>query len=341
MLIDKIMKFMTKSSSFGLAVTITALVLVGSVPIVYVASLIAGLEYTGFLLSISIFLPLILTPAVVLVIISLATKMQHVQEHLESELAKNKAKDIMLFEQARFALMGEMMANISHQWKQPLNTINLAMLDMKLKTLGLEGKDDNFDIVEENINYMASTINDFMSFFDKRSSSEIKDLAMVVSEVKSIVGAHIRNKSIELELIVDENYGKVEIASSISQVVINLLNNAKDALKDSDSKRIRLQFLSNESGLEIECCDEGIGIDEEIEEKIFAPYFTTKEKTQGTGIGLYMSREIVEKLFSGKISISKRSESRSEVYPSSNENKTCFYIAIPYGENCRLKKGFE
>ena len=341
MFADKILNFMTASSPLRLSVIITTLVLLGSIPIVYVSTLVADLPYTSFFLLISIVLPLILTPGVVLIIIRLATKMRHVQEHLDVELAKNKAKDMMLFEQARFALMGEMMANISHQWKQPLNTINLAMLDMKMKNLGLEAKDENYEIIEENVNYMAATINDFMSFFDKRSSAEIKDLETIVHEVKSIVGAHIKNKEIELEIVIDENYAKVEIASSISQVILNLISNAKDALKESSSKRIRLQFMSNEYGLEIECCDEGCGIKKEIHEKIFTPYFTTKEKTQGTGIGLYMSRELVEKLFHGQISVSKRSKSRSEIFPASNENKTCFFIAIPYTEKCRLKKEFE
>ena len=340
MLIDKMIKYVTASTPLRLTIIITGLVSVGSVPIVYLFSFMAGVPYTLFFFVISVLLPLILTPMVVLIIVRLATTMRHVQEHLELELAKNKAKDMMLFEQARFALMGEMMANISHQWKQPLNTINLALLDMKMKSLGLEKKDENFDVIEENINYMATTINDFMSFFDKRSSSEIKDLDTIVHEVKSIVGAHIKNKAIELEIIVDENYGKIEIASSISQVIINLLNNAKDALENSDSKRIRLQFLSNESGLEIECCDEGSGIDDAIKEKVFTPYFTTKAKTQGTGIGLYMSKEIVQKLFQGKINISKRSASRSEVYPFSNEDKTCFFIALPYSDKCRLKEGY-
>ena len=248
----------------------------------------------------------------------------------------------MLFEQARFALMGEMMANISHQWKQPLNTIGLAVVAMRTSNQSEDERDNHFEIIENNINYLAATVDDFMSFFDKKTNIEIRELGSIIKEVKSIIATHILNKNIELEIIVDDSYGNVEVASSISQVILNLLNNAKDAFEDDSKRReIKLQFTTNEYGLEIECCDNGEGIEESIKDKIFDPYFTTKGKTQGTGIGLYMSKEIIQKIFNGKINLSSRQYSRSNLYPADNSGKTCFYIAIPYSENCLLKEDYE
>jgi signal transduction histidine kinase len=148
----------------------------------------------------------------------------------------------------------------------------------------------------------------------------------------------MKNKNIDFNIYADESYAKVYIASSISQVVLNLINNSKDALEEVEKKEILVQFLVNESGVEIECCDTGSGVDQSIKEKIFNPYFTTKEKTQGTGIGLYMSKEIIYKIFDGQINISSRSLSRSTLYPSSNLEKTCFFIALPYSKNCYIKE---
>jgi len=341
-MIDKLVNKLSESSSITIVLAITATILLISIPLVYIASLLAGIEYSLFLFIISVFSPIFLTPPVVVVLLKLSTNLKHVKQSLHNELQKNKKRDVILFEQARFALMGEMMANISHQWKQPLNTINLAVLASKTSNYSEESLERYFDIIEDNVNHLASTIDDFMSFFDKKTHSEIKTLDAIVKEIKSIIFTHISNKKIELDVTVDNSYGDIEIASSISQVVLNLLNNAKDAFDEGDHfKKIKLQFISNEYGLEIECCDNGKGIANEIASKVFDPYFTTKTKSQGTGIGLYMSREIIQKMFDGKINLSQRIYSRSSMEPLDNSGKTCFFIAIPYSKNCILKKDYE
>ncbi len=338
MLLNRIVTLLTKVTPKTVVIYSTLFVLAGSIPLVYLASIITGVAYSKFLFAISVVLPLILTPAVTILLIRLAENLTFVQDKLQQEIEQNRQKDLVLFEQARFVLMGEMMANISHQWKQPLNTINLALLNMKLEKTHIEDSDKNFMIIEENVNYLASTINDFMSFFDKRTHSEIKPLQEIIREIHSVVDAHMENKKIKLEIIADESYGRVKVASSITQVVLNLINNAKDALENAEEKNICVHFLTNSYGLEIECCDTGSGLDEKLKEKIFEPYFTTKDKTQGTGIGLYMSKQIVHKVFDGNIALSARKESRSRAYPYDNRGKTCFYIAVPYSENCILEE---
>lgn len=318
-----VIKF-SKLSPFLIVLLTTFFVLLGSVPSVYIVTKFYGVSYDHIHIVLSIALPMLLTPPVITAFIKLSKHLRHFQEELEIEIQNNKKKDIMLFEQARFVLMGEMLANISHQWKQPLNTIGLCVVNARFSKR--KNLDSNFDIIEKNVNYLASTIDDFMTFFDKKTYTQIRDLENILKEVKSICHMEIISKEIVLEIEVDDNIGKIELASSISQVLLNLLNNAKDALsEDIKDKKISLKFTANEEGLEVVCCDNGRGISPQNKDKIFDPYFTTKHKTQGTGIGLYMSKQIVQKIFAGEIYFDIESE--------------CFHINLPYSDMCMLKKG--
>jgi two-component system, NtrC family, C4-dicarboxylate transport sensor histidine kinase DctB len=338
MLNKKILNF-TQSSPRIIVITITMAVLLGSIPTVYFLTSVFKQDYNAFVFYLSFILPLILTPPVIVVVLNTAKHVKYFREELDREIQKNKKRDIILFEQARFIIMGEMLANISHQWKQPLNTVGLAIVAARTSQKTPEEMEEYFDIMEDNIRYLASTIDDFMSFFDKKTHLERRSLDSIVKEIESVIYTNVKNKGINLEIRIDESYGEVKVASSISQVILNLINNAKDAIKpDSKNKDIKLLFITNENGLEIECCDSGIGIADDIKDKIFNPYFTTKTKSQGTGIGLHMSKEIVQKIFDGKINVSSRDISRSNIYPFDNSEKTCFFIALPYSKQCVLQK---
>jgi len=341
-MISKMIKMLGVYTPLTIILIFTLPVIVSSVLAVYIFSLLFAEEYTRFLFTLSALIPMMLTPPVVYTLLIISKHLRYFKEILEEEIQNSKKKDLILFEQARFVLMGEMMANISHQWKQPLNTIGLAVVAMRTSDQSEDERDKHFEIIEDNINYLATTVDDFMSFFDKKVHNEMRDLNSITKEIKSIIGTPLSSKNIELEIIIDNSYGDIEIASSISQVVLNLLSNAKDAFGDNTTrKEIKLQFTSNEYGLEIECCDNGSGIDEKIKGKIFDPYFSTKAKKQGAGIGLYMSKEIIQKIFDGKIDISSREYSRSSMHPVDNSGKTCFYVAIPYSGNCVLKEAYE
>ncbi|MDQ7043921.1 MAG: HAMP domain-containing sensor histidine kinase [Sulfurimonas sp.] len=259
--------------------------------------------------------------------------MTHYKKQLAQEISKNKMQNLLLFEQARFALMGEMIANISHQWKQPLNTMSLSLVNMRMKNLYVDS-DDHFETIEQNINYLATTVDDFMSFFDQRTHLELKSLKDIAKEIHSIINPHLHNCNVTLEIHIDEKYTGVTVASSISQVILNLLNNAKDALLHEEYKKVSVCFSTNEKGLEIECCDTGKGVAPELQEKIFMPYFTTKQRTKGTGIGLYMSKEIITKIFEGEINVSQRKHSSK----CSSELKSCFHIVLPYSDKCQKRE---
>ncbi|WP_345992800.1 HAMP domain-containing sensor histidine kinase [Sulfurimonas sp. HSL-1716] len=296
-----------------------------SVPLVYIFVLLFKCEYNYVYFSLSIILPLLITPFMTYFILKLVKNLKFVKEHLQEEINKNKKKDIMLFEQARFALMGEMMANISHQWKQPLNTISLAVVAARTSSGKKEEMDKYFTIMEDNVDYLASTVDDFMSFFDKKVSLELRELEELIKEIKSIICSHIDNKKISLEIKIDEQSRHAMMVSSVTQVILNLLNNSRNALEllKKEGKKIELRFSSQDEGIIIECIDNGGGIEESIQHKIFDPYFTTKHKKKGTGIGLFMSKEIVQKVFEGDI-----------ILKSSDAEGTHFYIFIPYSDHC-------
>lgn len=319
---NKLIKFISNLSILKFSILITVSVLILSICFLYGISILAGEKYTLFLFSVSVILPLILTPPVLFLLIKMTKYLKHYKFFLEEEIEKNKAKDLILYEQARFALMGEMLANISHQWKQPLHTINLALLNAKFSTDKQEDLEKSFEIIESNTNYLATTIDDFLSFFDKRTNQEMKDISEVVREIKSIAEASLKSANVVLKIEIDNDAGSVKIASSISQVILNLLSNAKDALEDLEKeKKITLQFLILQEKLKIICCDNGKGINSEIEAKIFDPYFTTKSKSRGTGLGLYMSKQILHVMFKGDIEVDKKRAS-------------CFNLFIPYSDAC-------
>ncbi len=331
---DKSISRLLAFSPTRITVIATFIVVLFSMPLVYILHIVFGEKFTYFSFFISIILPILLTPPIIFIFIRFTKHLKYFKEHLTREIEESKKKDVMLFEQARFVLMGEMMANISHQWKQPLNTINLAVFTAKTSNPNEKDLLKYFDIMEDNVNYLADTIDDFMSFFDKKTHLEIRNLESIVKEVQSIIKVHIANRGIDLEVEVDDKNGDVMIASSISQVVLNVLNNAKDAFDETiKTKKIILKFTTSNEGLIINCCDSGKGIDKDIKDKIFDPYFTTKPKQLGTGIGLYMSKQIVQKVFNGTIDVSANCSIREGC-----QHKTCFHIVIPYSKNCIIKK---
>jgi len=328
-MLNKLVLKLTDLSPIALSLVLTLPVLILSILFVFLICEITEVTYRPFFFMLSTVLPLLLSPPVIFLIIKFTKNLRYCQAFLDEEIQKNKQKDIILYEQARFALMGEMMANISHQWKQPLHTINAAILSVKFA----DKKDDEklekvFDIVEDNVTYLANTVNDFLSFFDKKSHQDKKRISEVIAEVKSIAKPSLDIYDIILEIKSDSKVDNVLIVSSIAQIILNLISNAKDALLDTNKeneKRINILFKVKKAGIEIICCDNGKGVDPAISKKIFDPYFTTKDKNRGTGLGLYMSRQIVQTIFAGKIYV-------DENQPS------CFHAKIPYGENCNLEK---
>ena len=161
------------------------------------------------------------------------------------------------------------------------------------------------------------------------SEYEMIDLESVNQEIKSIIAATQIDESISVDIIIDDSYGRIDVSSSILEVVLDLLNNSFTAFDNNfNRKEIKLQFIANEYGLEIVCCDNAKVQDQEME----------KHRRDTT---LFVSKEIIKTIFDGKMDPCSREYSRSEIYPADNSEKACFYIAIPYSSYCQLKEGYE
>jgi len=248
---------------------------------------------------------------IVLLIIS-----RYVSNYLENKFNEYKEelkkKQLILHQQSKMAAMGEMIANIAHQWRQPLSTITTASTGMVLqKQVGILSDEFFFDASKKiNISaqYLSKTIDDFRNFFSpnkQKSKFFIKDLFNTTFD---LISAQFSTKNI----IIIENIEDIELftyENELIQALINILNNSKDELIKIDSKDKFIfidVFSTSDNKIVISIKDNAGGIKEENINKIFEPYFTTKHKSQGTGIGLYMTEEIITKHLKGEIIVENK-----------------------------------
>ncbi len=217
-------------------------------------------------------------------------------------------KDSILIQQSKMASMGEMIGNIAHQWRQPLNALGLTIQKIKMyyeeDMLSQEELDKAVDKSKVLINKMSTTIDDFRNFFriDKvKQKFNIKD---AIHDTIDLVDASLKNNHISIDITqTDKDIEFLGYKNELEQVFLNLINNAKDALveqKIQDPKIIMKSFLKDKY-IVIEILDNAGGISNNIINNIFDPYFTTKEQGKGTGIGLYMSKMIIQNNMSGTI----------------------------------------
>ncbi|MGB5920202.1 ABC transporter substrate-binding protein [Arcobacter sp.] len=231
------------------------------------------------------------------------------EKRVNEEVEKNLKKDHLLQRQSKLASMGEMLENIAHQWRQPLSVITMGASGIKLKK-ELELLDDAFltgtlDSILKSSSYLSQTIDDFKYFF-KPSKDKDKFLLESCFE-KSLNVLSLKLNSENIKII--KNIEKVEIEgyeSELVHVFINILNNAKDAFCEAkvNKRFIFVDISKTKTKIIIKIKDNAGGINPSIIDNIFDPYFTTKHKSQGTGIGLYMSHQIISKHMDGQIEVS-------------------------------------
>ena len=225
----------------------------------------------------------------------------------EMDLFKeSKKKDHLLEAQSKMALLGEMLNNISHQWRQPLSTMTVAASGIKLKKEMNDLEDSSLneflDIILTNANFLSKTIDDFRNFALNKYENQNFNIKTSIEKVINIFKSKLSNRNIKVILQMDSfTYNGSE--SQLMQVFINFFSNAIDQfeqIKDIN-KLILIKSKKSERSLNISFMDNAGGINAKIREKIFEPYFTTKHKSVGTGIGLYMSAKIIEEQFKGTI----------------------------------------
>jgi len=223
---------------------------------------------------------------------------------INEALKEAKRKDQALLHQSRLAQMGEMISMIAHQWRQPL--CEISGIFMEMQTAAKFDKADKKFIEDEVkdgnriISYMSKTIDDFRDFFKPAKTKEDFSLTHACEEAITLASASLKNRDIKLSLHVKKDLHVSGYASEFAQVILNLILNAKDVLIERDVKKPQITVSINEA--EVKVSDNAGGIDDEILEKVFEPYFSTK-KTAGTGLGLYMSKMIIEENMSGKITV--------------------------------------
>jgi two-component system, NtrC family, sensor kinase len=226
--------------------------------------------------------------------------------------------------------MGEMIGNIAHQWRQPLSTITTASTGILLeKELGLlqdQTLKDSLNRINKSAQYLSKTIDDFRNFFNPEKVKNYFLLSNVFATTFDLLSAQFNSQNIEII----KNIEDVEINSyenELIQALINILNNARDELKNKDlaHKLIFISASKNDNEVIIKIKDNAGGIAKENLNKIFEPYFTTKHKSQGTGIGLYMTEEIIVRHLKGSIEI----RNDEFTYENSSYTGAEFTIKIP------------
>ena len=231
---------------------------------------------------------------------------ESLESQVKDQVLKIREKEDMLNQQSRLAAMGEMIGNIAHQWRQPLSAISTAASGTKMQDeMGILEKKDlhkSFDTIVENTQILSQTIDDFRNFFKRDKSKTYFKIDKTIEKVLSLLEAAFKNKEIKIINNVP-SFEIYNLENEFTQAVLNIINNAKDALEEKDVKNKYLFIDAKTSDTQhiITIKDNGGGIDESIINKIYEPYFTTKFKSQGTGIGLYMTRTIIVKHMKGQV----------------------------------------
>lgn len=205
--------------------------------------------------------------------------------------------------------MGEMIGHIAHQWKQPLNTLNLIFTDIQdafqYKELTDVYLDKSVESAREVIQHMAQTIDDFRNFFKPLKSKTIFNIREQTSKALSFIRASIETEDISIKEEIADNLHTRGYPNEYSQVIINIVNNARDAILENQPKQalIRITSEATENTANIFIENNGGSIPDSILSQIFEPYFTTKEKANGTGIGLYMAKSIIVRNMEGDLQV--------------------------------------
>lgn len=250
------------------------------------------------------------------------------EARVRAEVEANRQKEQLLFQQSRLAQMGEMLNMIAHQWRQPLTAVSTTALNLSFAaqtgSLDPDVIDEACRDIETQTTHMSSVIEDFLAFVHPREQHfGVVNVRSLVVEVLNLMSAQLDRQGIEVTLELDSQLTVHSSRTELKQVLINIICNARDALEDiqpesGKTRHIQISAWHRDGQIGIAIRDTGPGIPEDILERVFEPYFTTKDDERGTGIGLYMARQIVERRLGGYIDALNVAQSGA-----------CFQIRIP------------
>ncbi len=252
---------------------------------------------------------------------------ENLQKIIDEEVEKNRRHQLLMLQQNRLAQMGEMIGMIAHQWRQPLNTLSLKVQLLEHKYKNGQADDAYFTQFKQAsmdlIRHMSETIDDFRHFFKPQKEKQLFDLNEIMMHAVSLIDPVFESEGIKMYYTLKEPISVLGYGNELGQALINILNNSKDALleRNIEERRINIVIEKQEDKVRLRIEDNAGGISEEIMEKIFDPYFSTKEKRHGTGIGLYMSKIIIEDHCGGNL------------FAFNSDEGAVFEVVLPITEN--------
>ncbi len=231
----------------------------------------------------------------------------HFVSHI-SDITYLREKEVIVSQQSKLASMGEMIGNIAHQWRQPLSIISTGatgmLMQKELSALNDESFEQTCNMINENAQYLSKTIDDFRNFIKGDRVKEKFTIERSINRLLSLLDGSIKHHNLTVIVDIDKTIEIDSYENELTQCLMNIFNNAKDALKENNKENDRLIFIRvkrKDNFAIIKIRDNGGGIPEEILPKIFEPYFTTKHKSQGTGLGLHMTYNLIVSGLQGTI----------------------------------------
>ncbi|WP_210004294.1 PAS domain-containing sensor histidine kinase [Arcobacter lacus] len=248
------------------------------------------------------------------------------EKRIENEITKNTKQQLMIMQQNKLAQMGEMIENIAHQWRQPLAQINssVILIDAMLEKYNFKDAmvENKLTEIESLTSYMSKTISDFKNFFNPNKKKTIFKVEEAVQKASDVLKGLIHSYHIQMEISVEKDLKINSYLGELQQVILIIVNNAIDALilMNVHFPKILINAYTDNENIVISIEDNALGINSDLLDKIFEPYFTTKHKAQGTGLGLYIAKMVVENSLLGFLSVENK------------VNGACFIIRIPKGK---------
>ena len=249
---------------------------------------------------------------------------KNLQKIVNEKVNEVREKDKVLLQQSKMAAMGEMLGAIAHQWRQPLNSLalNIQMLEHIKDDMDEKSLKEFIQKNMQTIKFMSNTIDDFRNFFRKDKEKVVFDVKEAIKKTIDLQKAQLQNRNIQIVT----NLKSIKIKgfkNEFMQVILNLISNARDAIEERkiQNGKIEISDFVKDGYVYITLKDNAEGIPEDIINRIFEPYFTTKEEGEGTGLGLYMSKEIIERM-GGSIEVKNEDNGAKFIIKLKEENES-------------------